>query len=319
MYYTKTLVIILLQNIFLLNVIYSIPSKSFNGDKLTIINDDNPPIAGLSCNFIDSTINTNNYIINIENSEFIPGYNLPQMYLIAYTNNINNYIGIAPVQFPTTSTSDENLLQSITVNVEILDLSVFELNCPESPFPYEYRETIINFNLTLAYFDDQNSLTPYFDNSTHVDLLWPESQFDIYTASLNLHMKICCGDVNLDYNGAPTSVLPFAENPDNNIKVNDLSLISNTKKSNKTRPQFSMNVYPNPSQGNLFIEVNSKCSNFKVLITDTKGVLLREFKYHDYIFSKNCRISISDLEQGIYYLILLNEDQVLESRKIIKN
>lgn len=89
----------------------------------------------------------------------------------------------------------------------------------------------------------------------------------------------------------------------------DYALINNIKKNVN---DFKVQIYPNPTVGKLKVKIeNLKEGNIFIKITD---VLSREIKQLEY----EEEVDISELEKGIYFLSLYQNEKLLTASKIIK-
>ena len=89
----------------------------------------------------------------------------------------------------------------------------------------------------------------------------------------------------------------------------DVTNISNIEKDNR------VNIYPNPSNGDIFIELTEIFSNTKIQIFDIYGKLLKE-----QIFTNNTlHVQLNDLACGIYFVKIIDDKNGVVTRKIIIN
>lgn len=75
--------------------------------------------------------------------------------------------------------------------------------------------------------------------------------------------------------------------------------------------QFS--IYPNPVSDNLYIN-NFQSKNFYMQIFDIKGQLV----FNQNLFEQNNSISISNLQRGIYFVVIYNNNNKVFTKKINK-
>ena len=89
----------------------------------------------------------------------------------------------------------------------------------------------------------------------------------------------------------------------------DYALITNIK---KMEDNFKVNLYPNPTTSKLKLSIqNLKNEQLGIKITDVLGREVKTLEYEE-------EIDLSDLENGIYFLSLYQNKQVLTTKKIIK-
>ena len=78
--------------------------------------------------------------------------------------------------------------------------------------------------------------------------------------------------------------------------------------------EYPLNIYPNPTNGNsIFIEFN-QYENSNVEILNLKGQLLKKFK----LTGPKTQINIEDLSKGMYFMKILNGNQVSTKKLIIE-
>ncbi|MCP4461107.1 MAG: T9SS type A sorting domain-containing protein [Cytophagales bacterium] len=104
----------------------------------------------------------------------------------------------------------------------------------------------------------------------------------------------------------------------NNVQVNiilsggNLQVEEDIKESNLNE---NLVVYPNPTSNQIKISSNSYIR--KIELTDQQGRLLKRFTVSDQ--DQLINLDLSELEEGIYYLMLYGENEYFESKKIIKS
>lgn len=70
-----------------------------------------------------------------------------------------------------------------------------------------------------------------------------------------------------------------------------------------------LNIFPNPTNGEIIIQNLPK--NAQVTILNTFGELMK--------VSNQKKIDLSELTNGIYFLHIIHNNQIIKSQKIIKN
>ena len=77
----------------------------------------------------------------------------------------------------------------------------------------------------------------------------------------------------------------------------------------------SIVVYPNPTSGMVTITLGSMSKSVEVTVTELNGKLVKSEKYSN---SKNVRMDISNLSDGMYF-VTVKADNELKQVKIVKN
>jgi hypothetical protein len=77
--------------------------------------------------------------------------------------------------------------------------------------------------------------------------------------------------------------------------------------------KISFDVYPNPSSDFVNIDLSQEINNGELIITNTIGSVVKRIRL-DALNNKS--LSISDLENGIYFISILNEEKQISTRKL---
>jgi len=77
----------------------------------------------------------------------------------------------------------------------------------------------------------------------------------------------------------------------------------------------SINVYPNPTNGQLTLNITNLNKNLAYKLYDSQGKLIRECVS----FSDGHTLSISEFTNAVYYLKISSDSQPIQTFKIIKN
>ena len=77
----------------------------------------------------------------------------------------------------------------------------------------------------------------------------------------------------------------------------------------------SINVYPNPTNGQLTLNTTNLNKNLAYELYDSQGKLIRECAS----FSDGHTLSISEFTNAVYYLKISSDNQPIQTFKIIKN
>ena len=75
-----------------------------------------------------------------------------------------------------------------------------------------------------------------------------------------------------------------------------------------------ISVYPNPSKGEVYIELNNSTPNFNVSIRNTLGQTVYSQKFTN---SKNCILNLPN-ENGIYFIEVITNENKIAIAKVIK-
>ncbi len=73
------------------------------------------------------------------------------------------------------------------------------------------------------------------------------------------------------------------------------------------------NIFPNPITSQASIEIGNIPNNSKFLITDSEGQLVKEIHHIDHVML----IDRHDLEKGVYFISLIQNNTILTTKKII--
>ncbi len=97
------------------------------------------------------------------------------------------------------------------------------------------------------------------------------------------------------------------------IYIDDVSLYEcNPISVKELYNKYHFKLYPNPSNEKISLTINSKNqTGLNIKLTDVLGREIKQIEYEE-------EIDISDLEQGIYFLTVFQNNQLLVTKKIIK-
>lgn len=110
------------------------------------------------------------------------------------------------------------------------------------------------------------------------------------------------------YAGNPGNPLPG-----NIFYVDDLSFIYNPTEINNFTENNAINIYPNPAKNTVFFNVSNTDNNAILDIIDIKGSVVISKAFSE----SNIRLDISDLDNGIYFYILKNNNKHSTGKFII--
>ncbi len=152
--------------------------------------------------------------------------------------------------------------------------------------------------------------------------------------------SVCANGSTIALTGSPsggvftgTNVTGSIFTPDNNVGnftqtyafTNSVTSCSNTTSTSiavlnctgvnsKSLNSLGIEVYPNPTNGELTIKLKSKDSNTSILILNSLGqtVLSEKATY------ETLTIDLSKINNGIYFLQVINDNKILSTQKIVK-
>lgn len=80
----------------------------------------------------------------------------------------------------------------------------------------------------------------------------------------------------------------------------------------------AVNIYPNPSNGNFNLYLNSKTNdNYSVNVIDISGRLIQKFAFNCQIGSNYMTFSLDDVESGSYNVVISNGEQRITKRLMV--
>jgi hypothetical protein len=90
--------------------------------------------------------------------------------------------------------------------------------------------------------------------------------------------------------------------------------VQNSVGINSLLDKNNLRIYPNPADNILSIELNNDIINPKLEIYSTSGVLMNSL----IINNSHSTIDISELSNGVYYILIRSDSRVMSSHKIVK-
>lgn len=100
-----------------------------------------------------------------------------------------------------------------------------------------------------------------------------------------------------------------------NICVAKLDTLFNyTSLPTLTEPCTTFHIYPNPAQTYTYIYIHPNITNASIIITDLIG---REVIRLHAIMETPCKLNISELNKGLYFIHLVKNDRIIETQKIV--
>lgn len=134
-----------------------------------------------------------------------------------------------------------------------------------------------------------------------------------YGIRLNINGAIHFGWLHLNANSSGEIVLKgYAYNTKPNESIMAGSTTANTVNNNVSAKQAK--AYPNPFSNNLNIELTNVATPAQLKIRNVMGKVVREFLVGTPLHGVN----LSDISNGIYFLTIENNGEVLVMQKIIK-
>ncbi len=134
-----------------------------------------------------------------------------------------------------------------------------------------------------------------------------------YGVRLNINESIHYGWLHLDANSSGEIVLKgYAYNTNPNE-----SIIAGNTTTNIANNDFSVKrakAYPNPFSSNLNIELKNVTTPVQLKIMNVMGKVVREFLVNTPLYCAN----LSDISNGIYFLTIENNGEILVINKVIK-
>ena len=115
--------------------------------------------------------------------------------------------------------------------------------------------------------------------------------------------------------GTKTIYITVTENTCSNVDSINITFDPCTQ-INFLMPENTFSIFPNPSDGNVFISINDKIMEFEIFIMNTKGQEI----LHEKIYNNSERIkkiNLSDYDKGIYFIKLVNENNILFEKIIV--
>lgn len=77
-------------------------------------------------------------------------------------------------------------------------------------------------------------------------------------------------------------------------------------------------LYPNPTDGRIFVEISDISSNFTFRLLNTNGrILLSSYEDHPSGSLVRQEINLRDLPQGIYYFQIITDDGTITTKRIV--
>ncbi|MFZ5553766.1 MAG: T9SS type A sorting domain-containing protein [Bacteroidota bacterium] len=116
--------------------------------------------------------------------------------------------------------------------------------------------------------------------------------------------------------GDPSSAMEvIGTHPEDTISLQALICNQSSVNINTQYRQFSINIFPNPSDGKSFIEYSSE-ENLEVLVHDLFGRKIRAISLPPGIHQKS-NMDFTQLSNGIYSVLVINNGKIYDSPKMM--
>ncbi|MBD2770127.1 T9SS type A sorting domain-containing protein [Hymenobacter sp. BT664] len=84
------------------------------------------------------------------------------------------------------------------------------------------------------------------------------------------------------------------------------------------RPTATLNLYPNPSRGQVTVLLNQKAgADYKLRLSNIIGQEIRSIALKPELTSSGLPLDLSDLRAGVYFYSLLVDGKVTTTRRLI--
>ena len=103
-----------------------------------------------------------------------------------------------------------------------------------------------------------------------------------------------------------------------NVFVDNITISNTTGVSGGGSYEPGVLVYPNPSKGIINISANGLCKEFTLTISDTRGQQILTMPITQYQDGQTRKISLSQLQKGIYMMRLASDTGVVTKKIVIQ-
>lgn len=282
-------------------------------------------ISWLDCSYnnltnLDLTSNSFLEIIFAEGNQIatLDINNLVQLTNLSINNNLLSSINLSTNINLTNISVAQNSLSSIDLsnNLRLYDLSVF-------------NNPLTSLNLTandsLGMFTCANTLIDSIDLSQNINLWIIGVSDNVNLNYLNIKNGLLWGLLYLNATNNPNlscievDDVGIANTRDNNGWIKDASAVYSTDCSTisieeNINKKYEMQIYPNPTNNLVTVQLAELPSNGMVNIKDVLGKTLLQQK----ITSINTEINVNHLPKGIYYVELV-DDSYQYAKKLVVN
>ncbi|HEX8657239.1 MAG TPA: T9SS type A sorting domain-containing protein [Hymenobacter sp.] len=84
------------------------------------------------------------------------------------------------------------------------------------------------------------------------------------------------------------------------------------------RPTATLNLYPNPSRGQITVQLNQKSgANYKLRVSNIIGQEIRSIALKPELTSAGLPVDLSDLRTGVYFYSLLVDGKVTTTKRLV--
>jgi hypothetical protein len=126
--------------------------------------------------------------------------------------------------------------------------------------------------------------------------------------------KVYYGWILVSYTTLKLTVKEFAYESTANkaIKAGD----KGTNSINSTKRKNRFTLYPNPASKSIYVNLNTSVNISKIKIYSILGEEVIEINIYN---RKRLKIDVSKLKKGVYYISIMNKDNIIENKKLIIN
>ena len=227
---------------------------------------------------------------------------------------------------------DNQAMGTTTVNLWTLSTAFFLNNQPASLRYFEIKPTN-NTNCQLTLFQTQDDFNKYNALSAVVNNTWDALPFSKTDNTGMARIRVTQIDSNTSSSTAitPDNVMwnelknrweiKFSTNQYGNFYIhvanpNNSPLENNFIEASKS----NFLVYPNPTQNKINLEWKEKTpSNTTILLSDLSGRVIKKVSSPKSSLNQKLSLNLAELRQGIYFIQVYQNNQLLFSDKVSKN
>ncbi|HEX8349507.1 MAG TPA: T9SS type A sorting domain-containing protein [Hymenobacter sp.] len=84
------------------------------------------------------------------------------------------------------------------------------------------------------------------------------------------------------------------------------------------RPTATLNLYPNPSRGQVTVQLNQKSgANYKLRVSNIIGQEIRSIALKPELTNAGLPVDLSDLRTGVYFYSLVVDGKVTTTKRLV--